>query len=185
MVRSLLMALLLGTPLLAAPVLPDEKPKPRAKLLGTVKLDKRVQQVCWTHDAKHLIVVTDEKAMVIGRDQLGEDAPVKPIAEFALPVGGMSLFGVTPDGTELYALVSAGRINAETRLCYWTLKDLLDGKKKAKPDRVVSLEADNPNHFAFSADGRSLYAVVGEQRRGEAVQPNGALQFTGKLLRLS
>ena len=185
MARSLLMALLLAAPLLAAPVPPEEKPKPRAKLLGTVKINSRVKEVYWTPDAKHLIVVTDEKGLVIGRDQLGEDAPAKPIAEFAVPAGGVSTFGVTPDGTELHALVSAGRINAETRLCYWTLKDLLDGKKKAKPDRVVSLEADNPNHFAFSADGRSLYAVVSEQRRGEAVQPNGALQFTGKLLRLS
>ena len=185
MARSLLMALLLAAPLLAAPVPPEEKPKPRAKLLGTVKINSRVKEVCWTPDAKHLIVVTDEKGLVIGRDQLGEDAPAKPIAEFAVPAGGVCKFGVTPDGTELYAMVSAGRINAETRLCYWTLKDLLDGKKKMKPDRVVSLEVDNPNSFAFSADGRSLYAVVSEQRRGEAVQPNGALQFTGKLLRLS
>ena len=142
MARSLLIALLLTGPLLAAPVPPDEKPKARVKLLGTVKLDKRVQQVCWTHDAKHLIVVTDEKALVIGRDQMGEDAPVKPIAEFALPVGGMCKFGVTPDGTELYALVTAGRINAETRLCYWTLKDLLDGKKKMKQIGRVSIPPD-------------------------------------------
>ena len=83
MARTLLIALLLATPLLAAPTPPEEKPKPRAKLLGTVKLDKRVQEVCWTPDAKHLIVVADEKALVIGRDQLGEDAPAKPIAEFA------------------------------------------------------------------------------------------------------
>ena len=150
-----------------------------------MKLDKRVQEVCWTSDAKHLIVVTDEKALVIGRDQLGEDAPVKPIAEFALPVGGMCKFGVTPDGAEVYALVSAGRINAETRLCFWTLKDLLDGKKKTKPDRAVTLEVDNPNHFAFSADGRSLYAVVGEPRADAALQPNGLPQQIGKALRLS
>ena len=184
MARSLLMALLLAAPLSAAPAPPEEKPKPRAKLLGTVKLDKRVQEVCWTPDAKHLIVVTDVKGLVIGRDQMGEDAPAKPIAEFAVPAGGVSKFGVTPDGTELYALVSAGRINAETRLCYWTLKDLLDGKKKMKPDRVVSLEADNPNHFAHSADGRSLYVVVSESRAGTVLQPNGQ-QYTGKLLRLS
>ena len=185
MARSLLMVLLLTAPLLAAPVLPDEKPKPRAKLLGTVKLDKRVQEVCWTPEAKHLIVVTDEKALVIGRDQLGEDAPAKPIAEFALPAGGMSKFGVTPDGTELYALVSAARINAETRLCYWTFRDLLDGKKKLKPDRVVSLEVENPIHFAFSADGKSLYVVASEPRASTVLQANGQPQQIGKVLRLS
>ncbi len=185
MSRSLLIALLLATPLLAAPAPPDEKPKPRAKLLGTIKLDKRVQEVCWTPDAKHLIVVTDDKALVIGRDHLGDDSPAKPIAEIALPVGGMCKFGVTPDGTELYALVSAARINAETRLCYWTLKDLLDGKKKPKPDRVVSLEVDNPIHFAFSTDGKSLCAVVSEPRAGAALQPNGQPQQIGKVLRLS
>ncbi len=185
MTRTLLLALLLASPLLAAPIPPDEKPKPRVKLLGTVKLDKRVQEVCWTPDAKHLIIVTDEKASVIGRDQLGEDAPVKPIAEFALPVGGMCKFGVTPDGTELYALVSAGRINAETRLCYWTLEDLLDGKKKIKPDRVVSLEVDDLNQFAFSADGRSLFVVVSEPRADAALQPNSLPQQIGKVYRLS
>ncbi len=185
MSRSLLIALLLAAPLLAAPVPPEDKPKPRAKLLGTVKLNSRVNEVCWTPDAKHLIVVTDEKGLLIDRDQLGEDAPVKPIAEFALPAGGMCKFGMTPDGTELYAMVTAMRCNAETRLCYWTLKDLLDGKKKAKPDRVVSLEVDNPNHFAFSADGKNLYTVVSEPRRGGVLQPNGQLAQIGKVLRSS
>ena len=185
MARTLLIALLLATPLLAAPTPPEEKPKPRAKLLGTVKLDKIVIEVCWTPDAKHLILITDEKGLVIGRDQIGEDAPIKPIAEFALPVGGTCKFGMTPDGTELYAMVTARRINAETRLCYWTLKDLLDGKKKAKPDRVVSLEVDKPSTFALSADGRSLYTVVSEPRRGGLLQPNGLRPQIGKVLRSS
>ena len=183
MARSLLIALLLATRIAAAPVPAEEKPKPRAKLLGTVKLDKYVTEVCWTPDAKHLIIVTDEKGLVIGRDQLGEDAPAKPIAEFALPSGGMCKFGVTPDGAELYAMVTATRFNAETRLCYWTLKDLLDGKKKSKPDRVVSLEVDDPSHFVFSADGKNLYAVVSEPRRDSVLQPNGHLPQIGKVLR--
>ena len=185
MVRSLLMVLLSAAPLLAAPVPPEEKPKSRAKLLGTVKLNSYVTQVCWTPEAKHLIVVTGEKGLVIDRDQLGEEAPAKPISEFALPVGRAGKFGVTPDGTELYAMVPAGRFNSETRLCYWTLKDLLEGKKKAKPDRAVSLEVDNPNHFTFSADGRSLYVVVREPRGGTVLQPNRQPQQIGKVVRLS
>lgn len=186
MARSLLLVLLLAAPLLAAPVPPDEKPKPRAKLLGTVKLNKHVTEVCWTPDAKYLIVATNEKGFVIDRDQLGEDTPAKPIAEFVMPTGGMTKLGVTPDSTEVYAILTAGRINSETRLCYWTLKDLLDGKKKAKPDRAVSLEVDNPtNQFAFSADGKSLFVVMSEPRPGMAVQPNGQPAQIGKVLRLS
>lgn len=185
MARSLWMVLFLAAPLMAAPIPTEEKPKPRAKLLGTVKLNKHVTEVCWTPDAKHLIIVTDEKGLVIDRDQLGEDAPAKPITEFTLPAGGVCKFGVTSDGTELYALVFAGRINAETRLCYWTLQDLLDGKKKTKPDRVVSLEVDNLTHFVLSADGKSLYTVVSEPRRGGVLQPNGLLPQIGKVLRVS
>lgn len=182
----LLGILLLAGPLVAAPVPPDEKPKPRPKLLGTLKLDKRVEQAVWTPDAKHLILITEVKGLVVGRDQLGEDAAPKPLAEFDLPAGGGSKFGVTPDGAELFAITSAGyRFNAETRLCFWTLKELLDGKKKAKPDRVVSLEADNPTGFALAAGGRGLLACVSQARGGGAVLPNGLPAQVGKVLRLS
>jgi hypothetical protein len=182
----LLGMLLVAGSAVAAPAPSEEKPKPRPKLLGTLKLDKRVEQAVWTPDAKHLILVADGKGLVVGRDQLGEDAAPKPVAEFDLPAGGGSKFGVTPDGAELFAVTSAGyRFNAETRLCFWTLKDLLDGKKKAKPDRVVSLEADNPTSFALAAGGRSLYASVSEPRAGGGNQPNGIPMQVGKVLRLS
>ena len=184
--RPLAVALLFAPAALAAPVPPDEKPKPRPKLLGTLKLDKRVDQAVWTPDGKHLVLVTDTKGLVVGRDQFGEDAAPKPVAEFDLPAGGGSKFGVTPDGTELYAVASAGgRFNAETRLCFWALKDLTDGKKKAKPDRVVSLEVDNPTSFALTGDGRTLWACVSEPRPGGGNLPNGQPQQVGKVLRLS
>lgn len=179
----LLGMLLLAGSAVAAPVPPDDKPKPRPKLLGTLKLDKRVEQAVWTPDAKHLILITEAKGLVVSREQLGEDAAPKPLTEFDLPAGGGSRFDVTPDGTELYALASAGgRFNAETRLCFWNLKDLLDGKKKAKPDRVVSLEADNPTSFVLTTGGKGLMACVTEPRGN---LPNGVPQQVGKVLRLS
>lgn len=184
----LLGVLLAAATVLAAPVPPDDgpKPKPRPKLLGTLKLDKRVEQALWTPDARHLILIAETKGLVVGRDQLGEDAAPKPVAEFDLPAGGGSRFGITPDESELFAVASAGgRFNAETRLCFWTLKDLLDGKKKAKPDRVVSLEVDNPASFALTAGGKGLMACVTEPRAGGAVLPNGLPAQAGKVLRLS
>jgi hypothetical protein len=169
--------------LLAAPLAADDKPKPRAKLLGTLKVNKLVELAVWTPDARHLILIAGGKGLVLGREQLGDDTPAKPVAEFDVPAGGAK-FGVTPDGTELFAVVSAGaRFNAETRMCYWALKDLLEGKKKAKPDRTVDLEADNPTGFALSADGKSLFAVTVDRRPG--VTPNGGLPVqAGKVLRL-
>lgn len=182
---SSLLALVLAAPVLAAPVPAEEKPKPRPKLLGTLKLNKAVEQAVWTPDAKHLILVVDGKGLVVSREQLGEDAPPKPAGEFDLPVNGGLEFGFTPDGGELYAVAAAGfRFNAESRLCFWSLKDLLDGKKKAKPDRVVSLEADNPSGTTLAADGRSVYAVVSEPRPG-AGAVNGITPAVGKVLRLS
>lgn len=168
---------------LAAPLLADDKPKPRAKLLGTIKVNKLVEQAVWTPDAKHLILIAEGKGLVVSREQLGDDTPAKPVAEFDVPTGGAK-FGVTPDGTELFAVVSAGaRFNAETRLCYWAMKDLVEGKKKAKPDRTVDLEADNPTGFALSADGKSLFGVFIEPRPGGT--PLGGLpQQVGKVLRL-
>lgn len=174
---------LLALLLLAAPLVANDKPKPRAKLLGTIKVNKMVDQVVWTPDAKHLILIAEGKGMVVSREQLGDDTPAKPVAEFDLPTGA-ARFGVTPDGTELFAVVSAGaRFNAETRLCYWVLKDLLEGKKKAKPDRSVDLEADNPTGFALSADGKSLFGSFVEPRPGGT--PLGGLpQQVGKVLRM-
>ncbi len=186
MARSLLIALLLATRIAAAPVPAEEKPKPRAKLLGTVKLNEYVNSVCWTPDAKHLILLTKDKGQLIGRDQLGEDTPAKPIAEFALPVGWIAKFGVTPDGAELYAMSVADRLNSEHRLCYWNLKDLLDGKSKAKPDRSVSLEMDRPNVVCPSSDGKTLFATISQPRDGGGVLPrNVEPQRIGQVIQLS
>ena len=177
--------LLTGAVGLAAPVPAEEKPKPRPKLLGTLKVKKLVEHVVWTPDGTHLILVADGKGLVIPRDQLGEDAAPKPVAEFDLPTGSGMHFGLTPDGTEVYALLTAGgRFNAETRLCFWTVKDLTDGKKKAKPDRAVSLEVDNPATFALTGDGRSLFVVTSEVRGG-ATPPGQNPQYVGKVFRLS
>lgn len=169
--------------LTAAVGLADDKPKPRPKLLGTIKVNRAVEMVHWTPDAKHLILLGDGKGLIVGRDQLGEDTPAKPVAEFDLPTGGGAWLGVAPDGSEVYALAQpAGRFNAETRLCYWTLNDLLDGKKKAKPDRVVSLETDSPNDLTMASDGKSLLAVTKEHL---PFQPGEQLRFRGKVLRVS
>lgn len=169
--------------LTAAVGLADDAPKPRPKLLGTIKVNRAVELVRWTPDGKHLILIGDGKGLIVGRDQLGEDTPAKPVVEFDLPTGGGAWLGVTPDGSEVYLLATGGaRFNAETRLCYWTLKDLLDGKKKAKPDRVVSLEADSPNDLTMAADGKSLLAVTKEHL---PLQPGEPLKFRGKVLRVS
>jgi hypothetical protein len=161
-----------------------DPPKPRVKLLGTVKVDKAVQTVHWSPDAKHLILITADKGLVVGRDQLGEDTPAKPVAEFDLPVGSWTWMGVTPDGAELYVVLTAGsRFNAETRVCFWTLKDLTEGKKKAKPDRIVSLEADNPSEMALGKDGKTFLALTTEPRPNT---PLGELpKQRGKVLRVN
>jgi hypothetical protein len=181
----LLVMLLSAVAGLAAPVpANDDKPKPRAKLLGTLKVKKAVEQVVWTPDGKSLILFADGKGLVVPREQLGEDAAPKPVAEFDLPVGSGMHFGVTPDGAEVYALFTAGsRFNAETRLCFWAVKDLTDGKKKAKPDRAVSLEVDNPATFALTGDGKNLFVVTSEPRAG--TPPGQTPQQVGKVFRLS
>lgn len=182
---SLAVMLLTATVGAAAPVPAEEKPKPRAKLLGTLKVKKAVEHVVWTPDGTHLILVAAGKGLVIPRDQLGEDAAPKPVAEFDLPAGSGMHFGLTPDGTEVYALLTAGaRFNAESRLCFWTVKDLTDGKKKVKADRVVSLEVDNPATFALTGDGKSLFVVTSEVRGG-SVPPGQVGQYVGKVFRLS
>ncbi|MCU0704396.1 MAG: hypothetical protein MUF18_10510 [Fimbriiglobus sp.] len=178
MLRALLVVFALSAPLLA-----DDKPKPRVRLLGTVAVDRPVTRIHWTPDSKHLILITDDKGLVVARDQFGDDAAAKPVVEFALPANGGIQFALTPDGTELCAVAAAGgRFNAETRLCSWTLKDLLDGKGKAKPDRMVSLEADNPDWFTLSADGKSLFAVLVEPRAGGPAI-GGLPQVVGKVVR--
>jgi hypothetical protein len=170
---------------LAAPVPAEEKPKPRAKLLGTLKVKRAVEHVTWTPGGTHLILVAAGKGLVVPRDQLGEDAAPKPTAEFALPTGSGMHFGLTPDGTEVYALLTAGsRFNAESRLCFWSVKDLTDGKSKAKPDRAVSLEVDNPATFALAGDGKGLFVVTSEIRGGSA-PPGQVGQYVGKVFRLS
>lgn len=160
-------ALTPAVPAVAAP--PEVKPKPRPALVGTLKVADKVTQVVWSPDGKHLVLLTDKRGMVVGRDQLGEDATPTPLSEFDLPAGELVKAGFTPDGSELYAVAAAGpRVNAETRLCYWAVRGLLAGGKKAKPDRVVKLDADNPIAFAF-ADGKSAVAVVSEPREGPVV----------------
>jgi hypothetical protein len=182
MTRRLLLALVFALPAVGVA---DDKPRPRAKLLGTVKLATAVSEVCWTADAKHLVLITTDKGLIVPRDQLGEDAPAKPVGEFTAPAGAVGKYGVTPDGGELFAVVApGGRFNAEARLCYWNLKDLLDGKKKAKPDRVVTLDADNPTAFAVAADGKTVYAVVSAPRAGGMVLPSGLQQHDGQVLTL-
>ncbi len=169
--------------LTAAVGLADDAPKPRPKLLGTIKVNRAIEMVHWTPDAKHLILVGDGKGVVVGRDQLGDDTPAKPVAEFDLPAGGVTWLGVTPDGGEVYVVTNAGgRFNAETRVCYWTLKDLLDGKKKAKPDRVVGLEVDNPTELTMAGDGKSLLAVTTEPR---PFPPGEVPKVRGKVVRVS
>jgi hypothetical protein len=169
--------------LTAAVAAADDAPKPRPKLLGTIKVSRAVEMVHWTPDAKHLILIGEGKGLIVGRDQLGEDTPAKPVAEFDLPAGGCSKLGVTPNGTEVYAVANAGgRFNAETRLCFWALKDLLDGKTKAKPDRVVSLEADNPTEAMMAGDGKTLLAVMTEPR---PTPPGEQPKQRGKVVRVS
>jgi len=138
-----------------------EPPKPRAKLLGTMKVDKEVQTVHWTPDTKHLILITADKGLVVGRDQLGEDTPAKPVAEFDLPAGSWTWMGVTPDGTELYVVLTAGtRSNPETRVCFWTLKDLTEGKKEgqARPHRQPG---GRPGLFHLGVTGRARVTKPG------------------------
>lgn len=161
-------ALTHALPAVAAPPA-DARPKPRPALVGTLKVADKVTQVVWAPDGKHLVLLTEKRGMVVGRDQLGEDATPTPVGEFDLPIGEVVKAEFTPDGSELCVLVAAGpRVNAETRLCYWAVKGLLAGGKKAKPERVVKVDADNPLAFAF-ADGQSAVAVVSEPREGPVV----------------
>ncbi len=182
--RTLLKLLLVAGPLLAAPVpATDDKPKLRAKLLGTLVVSTRVQSVFWTPDGKHLVLVGDKRVIVYPRDQVGTPAP-KPVAAFDRPdVYGE--VGQTGDGG-LWVLAPAGnKVNAENRLHFWSAKSLVSpGEPKA--DRVIDLEADNPTGAVVSADGRSVFATLMTTR----ALPNGngnrdSVEYLPKFLRLS
>ena len=72
--RPLLALLALAPALLAAPVpAADEKPKPRAKLLGTFTLDVEVQSAFWTPDGKLGLELLTAPA--------GSPAPLRPAVE--------------------------------------------------------------------------------------------------------
>ncbi len=168
---------------LAAPVPADKpaSPKPRAKLLGTLKVHKRIDEAVLLADGKHAVLAVDGKGVVIPREQFGDDAKPKGSAEFDIPTGDCK-FGITPDGTEVYAVAAAGtRLNAETRLVRWPVKELLAGT--AKGGKVVTLEADNPSAVAFAADGKSLYAAVRTARPG-VVGIQGQTIYDGRLVRI-
>lgn len=159
--RPLLALLVAAAPLVAAPVPADDspKPKPRAALLGTLTLDAPVQSAHWTPDAKHLVLVTDARVLVYPRTAFGdgEKEKPKPLTAFDRPDKGNGEVGLTPDGG-VWVLAPAGnKVNAENRLLVWTPKTLLAGGEP-KPDRTVTLEADNPRGLVWSADGKSLYA---------------------------
>lgn len=169
---------------LAAPVPPEKNadgPRPRAKLLGTLKLDKKVDRAMPLPDGKHVLLAVEGKGLVVPREQFGNDAAPKAVAEFDLPTGDCRL-ELTPDGTELVAVATAGtRLNAETRLVRWPLKEVLAGT--AKGGRTVALEADNPTSVAFAADGKSLYAAV--RTASPASGGNGQTLYEGKVVRVS
>jgi hypothetical protein len=152
-----------------------EKPRPRPRLTGTVSLPAHVDDVLWLPDGKHLILrCNDGVARVLRRDQFGDDEPAaKLVAELKLPAGGHHL-ALTADGTELYAVVSAGgRLTAESRAHFWNVKRVLDGKDLAKADRVVALDVDTIGTATLTADGRRFVVAVIEPWKGAAPQqPN-------------
>lgn len=185
--RSLLSLLLFTLPLLAAPVRDaEEKAKPRAKLLGTLVVSAQVQSLHWTADGKHLVLVTDQRVLVYPRDQVGVDKP-KPLTAFDRP-DKYGEVGMTADGG-LWVLAPAGqKVNAENRLHLWSAKTLLAGGEP-KADRVIDLEADNPNGLIPLADGSSVFATVMTTRQIQNANPNGprnsSYEYLPKFLRLS
>jgi uncharacterized membrane protein YgcG len=168
--RPLLALLVYAPVLLAAPVpAADDKPKPRAKLLGTLTVAAEVREVSWTPDGKHLVLVADKRVLVYPRDQIGAEKPV-PLTAFDRPTGPGSV-RLTADGG-LWVLETAGqKVNAENRLHVWSAKTLLAGGEP-KADRVIDLEVDNPIGVVVSADGASVYATLVTTRVTPNADPN-------------
>lgn len=187
--RPLLALLLVAPTLLAAPVpVADDKPKPRAKLVGTLTLDVQVQSAFWTPDGKHLVTATDKRILVYPRTAFNGTEKPKPLTAFDRPGDGYSGLGLTPDGG-LWVLDPAGRkVNAENRVLVWEAKTLLAGGEP-KPDRTIVLEADNPNGLQWSADGKSLFTHVMSTRN--VGNPNAGwgggrdVEYLPKFFRLS
>jgi hypothetical protein len=180
-----LFALVFSAPLLAAPVPEDkEKPKPRAKLLGTLTVTSNVRSAHWMPDGKHLVLVTDQRVLVYPRDQVGAEKP-KPLTAFDRP-GGSDAVRLTADGG-LWALATAGRkVNAENRLYFWSAKALTGGGEP-KADRVIDLEADNPFGVTVSADG-VVFATLMTTRAVPNANPNQGrrgVEYVPTFLRMS
>lgn len=172
--------------LVAAPVPEDkEKPKPRAKLLGTLTVTANVRAAHWMPDGKHLVLVTDQRVLVYPRDQVGAEKP-KPLTEFTCPSGSDTV-RLTADGG-LWALAPAGRkVNAENRLYFWSAKTLTAGGEP-KADRVIDLEADNPHGVTVSSDGGSVFALQMTTRPVANPNPNQgrrSVEYVPTFLRLS
>ncbi len=184
--RTLLALALLAPALVAAPVPEDkEKPKPRAKLLGTLTVGVNVRSAHWLPDGKHLVLVTDQRVLVYPRDQIGAEKP-KPLTAFDRPSGSDTV-RPTADGG-LWALAPAGRkVNAENRLYFWSAKTLTAGSEP-KADRVIDLEADNPHGLTVSADGGSVFATLMTTRPAANANPNQGrrgVEYIPQFLRMS
>jgi hypothetical protein len=155
---------------LAAPIPNDsETPKLRSRLIGTMTLPVRVEDLVWLPDGKHLILrCHDGIARVVRRDQIGENEPtVKAIVEFKLPARCQHL-ELTAEGNQLYSVVAAeGKLTTESRLHFWNLKQVLAGTAGEKAERVITLENDPVFPIAISADSRQLIAGSTE------MQPSG------------
>ncbi|MCU0702821.1 MAG: hypothetical protein MUF18_02400 [Fimbriiglobus sp.] len=157
-----LSTLLLTAILNAAPVPEDkEKPKPRAKLLGTVTVNAEVLSAFWLADGKHFALATLDHVLVYPREAIGTDAP-KPLTTLSRPDHRRSFVDRGPDGGLFLSYYPTDKVNAESRLSLWTAKTLLAGGAP-KPDRVVELD-DGVSGVTPSSDGRTLFAVIYDRR---------------------
>lgn len=180
-----LFALVFAAPLVAAPVPEDkEKPKPRAKLVGTLAVEAEVSSAFWLPDGKHVALVTPDRVLVYPRDAVGTAKP-KPLTTLERS-GRWAGTGLTPDGGVWVFDSAGGKVNAENRLLVWGPKTVLAGGEP-KPDLVITPEPDSLGGVQFSADGKSLYATVfatravpSELRRGEFDQ-----EYVPRFVRMS
>jgi hypothetical protein len=184
MTGPLLLAVALG---LVAPVPENaEKPKPRARLVGTLTVPAHVEQVVGLPVGKHLALRSRDALLVVPRDQFAAGDPAaKPVSEIPLPAR-TSRIALTPDGTHLYAEVpTQGRVSAEPRVQFWAVKRLLEGKEVTAPDREVPLDTHHATAATLAADGRHLLAVASEpQAIGQPVSVlNRYSATTGDLVR--